>query len=190
MALLIRVIVQYLAALVLMCILVTVLMAIPPLIASLAEGGTPSIKNVLWFAQGREYWAGIAAMSHVMVFASYRSWIWPRFMNQPVVMTYLLTAVSGSAAATGIALLLVGNFFNIEIVLASVIGLSIVGGLASILKYHFGGGGGAPLLITRVLGRLLCGADNYDRYVDTEAARLRKEYEAFGRTPESGIDRF
>jgi hypothetical protein len=51
------------------------------------------------------------------------------------------------------------------------------GALADRFAYLLGGGGGAPLSSALWLGRLICGRENYDRFVEFERQRMHVEFE-------------
>jgi hypothetical protein len=123
----------------------------------------------------------VLAMLHFMTMGSFRSLIWPRFMDNSAVATFVIAGLSGAFAHVGLQVAMGIGGISLELVAIIFLSATGFGALADRFAYHLGGGGGAPFSSTLWLGRLICGRENYDRFVEFERQRLRTEFESLRR---------
>ena len=120
----------------------------------------------------------VLAMLHLMTLGRFRSLIWPRFMDCSAAATFVIAGVSGGLALVGLQMAMGNGGIGLGLVVIVFLTATVIGALADRFEYQFGGGGGAPFLIVLWLGRLICGRENYDRFVGSERLRVRAELDA------------
>lgn len=127
---------------------------------------------------------------HVWAFVRFRQYILPRFPHAPALLTFVVSALSGSLL---IALAWTANRFSVELLsegwagfhelsdvfarfsLATI--LAIIGGVVGYLQ-RYTGQDGAPLDgIGAWMGRSIVGREVYDAYSARETARLKRDYD-------------
>lgn len=120
----------------------------------------------------------VLAMLHFMTMGKFRSLIWPRFMDNSAVASFIIAGLSGALAHVGLqaAMGMGGN--SPQFVAIIFLAGTGFGAIVDRFAYHLGGGGGAPLSGALSMGRLICGRENYDRFVEFERRRLRAEFES------------
>jgi hypothetical protein len=123
----------------------------------------------------------VLAMLHFMTMGSFRSLIWPRFMDNSAAATFVIAGLSGAIAHVGLQVAMGVGGSRLELVALVFLLATVFGALADRFTYLLGGGGGAPFSSTLWLGRLICGRENYDRFVEFERQRLRAEFESLRR---------
>lgn len=119
----------------------------------------------------------VLAMLHLMTMGSFRSLIWPRFMDNSAAATFVIAGLSGALAHFGLQVAMGIGGISPELVAIIFLAATGFGGLADRFAYLLGGGGGAPLSSSLWLGRLICGRENYDRFVEFERQRMHVEFE-------------
>lgn len=120
----------------------------------------------------------VLAMLHLMTLGRFRSLIWPRFMDYSAAATFVIAGFSGALALVGLQVAMGIGGIGLGLVVIVFLTATVIGALADRFEYQFGGGGGAPFLIVLWLGRLICGRESYDRFVESERLRVRAELDA------------
>lgn len=157
---------------------ITVFFAAFHTIVSLLAGQVPQLAmpwSFLLESEGGRL--AVLAMLHLMTMGSFRSLIWPRFMDNPAVATFVIAGLSGALAHVGLQVVMGMGGSSLEYVAIIFLAATGFGALADRFAYLVGGGGGAPFSGGLWIGRLICGRENYDRFVEFERQRLHAELE-------------
>jgi hypothetical protein len=119
----------------------------------------------------------VLAMLHFMTMGKFRSLIWPRFMDNSAVATFIIAGLSGALAHVGLQVAMGMGGNSPEFLAIIFLAATGFGALADRFVYHLGGSGGAPLSGGLWMGRLICGRANYVRFVEFERQRMHAEFE-------------
>lgn len=173
---------QYFYAFAALGLSITAFFAAFHLLVALLAGQVPKLAGpwlLLLESEGGRL--AVLAMLHFMTMGNFRSLIWPRFMDNFAVATFIIAGLSGALAHVGLQMAMGIGSISPELVGIIFLAATGFGALADRFAYLLGGGGGAPLSSTLWLGRLICGRENYDRFVEFERQRLRAEFEGLRR---------
>jgi hypothetical protein len=173
---------QYFYAFAVLGLSITVFFATFHTIVSLLAGQVPQLAmpwSFLLESEGGRL--AVLAMLHLMTMGSFRSLIWPRFMDSSAAATFIIAGLSGALAHVGLQVAMGMGGIRPELVAIIFLAATGFGALADRFANLLGGGGGAPLSSALWLGRLICGRENYDRFVEFERQRMHAEVESMSK---------